>query len=67
MTLGRMVNKFRRFRIGLVLFTFRLYLSSWIEAKTSIEMWEIPNGDCYILKMDAADSSERLITIYLLT
>jgi len=67
MTLGRMGNKFRRFRIILVLFTFRLYLSFWIEAKMSIEMWEIPNEACYTLKMDAANSSERPIAIYLLT
>jgi len=32
-----------------------------------IEMWEIPKEDCYTLKMDAEDSSERPITIYLLT
>lgn len=32
----------------------------------SIEIWEIPNEDCYTLKMDAEDSSERPITIYLL-
>lgn len=49
-----------------VSFTFRLYLSSWIEAKMSIEMWEIPNEAYYTLKMDAADSYERPITIYLL-
>ena len=30
-------------------------------------MWEILNEDCYTMKMDAADSSERPITIYLLT
>lgn len=44
----------------------RLRLSSWIEAKMSIEMWEISNADCYTLKMDAEESSERPITIYLL-
>ena len=66
MTLCRMVNKFRRFRIVLLLCALRLCLSSWIEAKMSIEMWEISNEDCYTLKMDAEESSERPITIYLL-